>query len=80
MKPSEEKYFLRSISIASIRLILVVFIAGCTGPAKDVREDIYKERPLVLTTFTVIADMAKNVAGDHLEIKSITNIGAEVHG
>jgi len=34
----------------------------------------------VLTTFTVLADMAKNVAGDHADVKSITKTGAEIHG
>lgn len=36
-------------------------------------------KPLVLTTFTVIADMARNVAGEHLNIQSITKPGAEIH-
>ena len=33
----------------------------------------------VLTTFTILADMAKNVAGDKLEVVSITKPGAEIH-
>ena len=52
-------------------------LAGCasptTGPATE-------ERPVVLTTFTVLADVAQNVAGDHLTVESITKIGAEIHG
>ncbi|MGD1928790.1 MAG: metal ABC transporter substrate-binding protein [Leptolyngbyaceae cyanobacterium] len=34
----------------------------------------------VLTTFTVLADMAQNVAGDQLNVASITRVGAEIHG
>ena len=34
----------------------------------------------VLTTFTVLADIAQNVAGDKLDVQSITRIGAEIHG
>lgn len=34
----------------------------------------------VATTFTVIADMVRNVAGDHAEVVSITRPGAEIHG
>ena len=34
----------------------------------------------VATTFTVIADMAQNVAGDAAEVVSITKPGAEIHG
>lgn len=33
-----------------------------------------------VTTFTVIADMARNVAGDVAEVESITKPGAEIHG
>ena len=33
-----------------------------------------------VTTFTVIADMARNVAGDAALVESITKIGAEIHG
>ena len=36
--------------------------------------------PKVVTTFTVIADMARNVAGEHAEVVSITKPGAEIHG
>lgn len=42
--------------------------AGREGPMK------------VATTFTVIADMARNVAGDAAEVVSITRPGAEIHG
>ena len=38
------------------------------------------ERMKVLTTFTVLADMAANVAGDAADIVSITKPGAEIHG
>ncbi|TNF22771.1 MAG: metal ABC transporter substrate-binding protein [Rhodobacteraceae bacterium] len=34
----------------------------------------------VVTTFTVIADMARNVAGDAAEVVSVTKPGAEIHG
>ena len=34
----------------------------------------------VVTTFTVIADMARNVAGDHAVVFSVTKPGAEIHG
>ncbi|MGQ4273815.1 metal ABC transporter substrate-binding protein [Terrihabitans sp. B22-R8] len=34
----------------------------------------------VVTTFTVIADMARNVAGDAAEVVAVTKPGAEIHG
>ena len=37
------------------------------------------EKFKVVTTFTVIADMARNVAGDAAEVESITKAGAEIH-
>ena len=33
-----------------------------------------------VTTFTVIADMARNVAGDAAIVESVTKAGAEIHG
>jgi manganese/iron transport system substrate-binding protein len=38
-----------------------------------------QERLKVVTTFTVIADMARNVAGDAADVVSITKPGAEIH-
>lgn len=38
------------------------------------------EKKTVLTTFTILADMAKNVAGNRLNVVSITKPGAEIHG
>ena len=37
-------------------------------------------RPRVLTTFTILADMAKNVAGEHADVDSLIKPGAEIHG
>ncbi|MBO0898481.1 metal ABC transporter substrate-binding protein [Cellulomonas sp. zg-ZUI222] len=55
-------------------LTVLALLAGCTArPADD-------GRPVVLTTFTVLADIAANVAGEHLQVESITRVGAEVHG
>lgn len=34
----------------------------------------------VVTTFTILADMARNVAGDLAEVDSLTKPGAEIHG
>ncbi len=38
------------------------------------------DKAKVVTTFTVIADMAANVAGDTADVVSITKPGAEIHG
>ncbi|MEM9755965.1 MAG: metal ABC transporter substrate-binding protein [Pseudomonadota bacterium] len=39
-----------------------------------------EDRLTVATTFTVLADMARNVAGDAADVVSITRPGAEIHG
>jgi manganese transport system substrate-binding protein len=39
-----------------------------------------KNKKVILTTFTVIADIAQNVAGDKAIVQSIVKPGAEIHG
>jgi manganese/iron transport system substrate-binding protein len=39
-----------------------------------------QDKMKVVTTFTVLADMAANVAGDAAEVVSVTKPGAEIHG
>ncbi|MBF0687970.1 MAG: metal ABC transporter substrate-binding protein [Cellulomonas sp.] len=56
-------------------LALAVLLAACAPGAAEA-----DDRPVVLTTFTVLADLAGNVAGEHLRVESITQVGAEVHG
>ncbi len=57
-----------------------VFLMSCTVPSKRVVDSERSGKPLVLTTFTVLADMARNVAGERLVVESITKLGAEIHG
>ncbi|EFQ82987.1 ABC transporter, substrate-binding protein [Aeromicrobium marinum DSM 15272] len=54
--------------------LAVLLVAGCGAAGSD------DDRPVVLTTFTVLADIAREVAGEHLRVESITKPGAEVHG
>ena len=39
-----------------------------------------KGKKVILTTFTVLADMAQNVAGDKAVVESLIKSGAEIHG
>lgn len=57
---------------------LAAGLAGCSQDSADAAGG--KDTPVVLTTFTVIQDIASNVAGDHLRVESITKPGAEIHG
>lgn len=61
-------------AVTAVIAFATLALAGCGA---DAARD---ERPVVLTTFTVLADIAENVAGDHLRVESITKAGAEIHG
>ncbi|MGO4915843.1 metal ABC transporter substrate-binding protein [Pseudogemmobacter sp. W21_MBD1_M6] len=59
--------FLKTTSITAVAAIFA------TGAYAD-------DKMKVVTTFTVLADMAANVAGDAADVVSITKPGAEIHG
>jgi len=54
---------------------LALLLQGCNQQAEQADND----KLTVLTTFTVIADMARNVAGDTATVLSVTKPGAEIH-
>lgn len=58
------------------RRLLFLFALIAVAPCPALAEDRLK----VVTTFTVIADMARNVAGEGVEVVSVTKPGAEIHG
>lgn len=60
------RLFARLILVAALPLVMA------TGAQAQ-------ERFKVVTTFTVIADMARNVAGEAASVESITRPGAEIH-
>ena len=58
-------------SAALVAALLVLYAgAAAQAPRKPFR---------VVTTFTVIQDIAQNVAGDRATVDSITKPGAEIH-
>ncbi len=76
---------------AGLGLWLGFSLAGCnpqtipspTNPASSSSPPTaiaQQKRPVILTTFTVLADMVQNVAGDRVIVESITKPGAEIHG
>ncbi len=68
--------------ISSLIFSMLFFIlTGCESSLNDLKQNQIKvSKPIVLTTFTVIADIASNVAGDRLQVNSITKVGSEIHG
>ncbi len=59
------------------RALRTLCLAGATMIAS--LNAAHADKFKVVTTFTVIADMARNVAGDAAEVASITKPGAEIH-
>ncbi len=62
---------------AAAVVLLSLSVTACGGDASGSSDS---DKPVVLTTFTVLADVARNVAGDKLTVESITKAGAEIHG
>ncbi|SJN34426.1 Manganese ABC transporter, periplasmic-binding protein SitA [Microbacterium esteraromaticum] len=77
---------IRSQAFAALALTATAALAltGCVASAQSADGESggssSSDKPVVLTTFTVLADIAQNVAGEHLTVESITKIGAEIHG
>jgi manganese/iron transport system substrate-binding protein len=61
-----------SVSRRSLLISTIIALTAWTAQAQD--------RLKVVTTFTVIADMARNVAGEGVDVVSVTKPGAEIHG
>jgi len=81
---------LRKFVLVAALLLMSGGFVGCAAPSPSAgstesassgqAENEQDDRKVVLTTFTVLADMAQNIAGDQLRVESITRIGAEIHG
>ena len=69
-------------------LLVGVFLSSCMQttqksqptPNPTANSSTQTDQKVVLATFTVLADMARNVAGDKVKVESITKPGAEIHG
>jgi len=67
----------RGAAVLAAAALAAGALGGCaTGDDGAAGDD----RPVVLTTFTVLQDIAQNVAGEHLRVESITKVGTEIHG
>ncbi|WP_323841261.1 MULTISPECIES: metal ABC transporter substrate-binding protein [unclassified Moraxella] len=64
--------------ILSILAGATLLLTACGGQQSSTKAD-QKDKMTVITTFTVIEDIAKNVAGDVADVHSITKAGAEIH-
>ena len=72
---------LKPYQIVLAGLLVFTSLNGCSLPATQTPPQKDRQgKKVILTTFTVIADMAQNVAGDKAIVESITKVGAEIHG
>ena len=78
-KTSHTHHRRRAPLLAATVAAAAFLLAGCASPGAGSQTGA-DDRPVVLTTFTVLADIAENVAGGHLRVESITKVGAEIHG
>ena len=78
------------MSLTMITFCLGLTITSCTpsdrnstnttGNDSNVENPETQEKKVILTTFTVLADIAQNVAGEAAIVESLTKIGSEIHG
>ena len=61
--------------LAALALGSLLLLNACSNKGSD-----ESDKTLVVTTFTILADMAREVAGDAADVVSITKPGAEIHG
>jgi manganese/iron transport system substrate-binding protein len=62
------------------RLVITALAAACVGAVLQSPAQAQARKPFrVVTTFTVIQDIAQKVAGDKAIVESITKPGAEIH-
>ncbi len=63
-----------------MRMLKSGFLAVLGVALMAITAPVQAEKFKAVTTFTVIADMARNVAGNVAVVESITKAGAEIHG
>ena len=83
--------FTRSISeLIATAIVFVFCLSGCIPLGKmssktrkefTITKDANtRNKKVILTTFTILADMARNVAGEKSLIESLVKPGSEIHG
>ena len=90
-RPSNSRAW-KPYQIGIFGLLLGIWLSGCNARTTEPQTEQNKassptagdltrqDKKVILTTFTVLADMAGNVAGDKAIVESITKPGAEIHG
>src|SRR6478736_1539487 len=76
MSPRPVPAMFRRVFTLLASLCCILLATGCGKPAPDSSSGKKK----IVTSFTIIADMAREVAGDAAIVESITKPGSEIHG
>lgn len=69
--------------LAAIAILIIINLISTSTrdqSAAVIGSEANKETPVVLSTFTIIADMVSVIGGDKVESISLTKPGAEIHG
>ena len=66
-------------AVGVVVAVCVCLLAGCGG-ATSPRRGKQSGKKVVVTTFTIMADMVREVAGEAAEVESLIRPGAEIHG
>jgi manganese/iron transport system substrate-binding protein len=69
----------RTFSRWLVAVVLLGLASGCGPGGGGAANSSTDGRKRILTTFTIIQDMAQNVAGTNAIVESITKPGAEIH-
>lgn len=62
-----------------MRKHLLIIAALLLSPMAHADQLKHADKLKVVTSFTILADMAANIAGEHAEVVSLTKPGAEIH-
>lgn len=64
----------RTVLSLIVSLCIVILVSGCSGS-----EGSERDRPLVVATTTIIADVAEEIAGGRVEVYCIMPVGGDPH-
>uniref|UniRef100_UPI0035C90F7D metal ABC transporter substrate-binding protein n=1 Tax=Okeania sp. SIO2F4 TaxID=2607790 RepID=UPI0035C90F7D len=62
----------------ALGILLALWISGCAAPSSNISAED-EGKPLVVSTSTIIADMAEKIGGDEIEHQGIMEPGADPH-
>lgn len=65
------------LEVSLLLLLLIILMCCCAGVNR--LEHAQPDALTIVTTYTILEDFARNVAGDDADVRNITPVGAEVH-